>query len=177
MVTALVLALPAPLAAQSAEARIRAQREELDRIRRERADLESRMANLRGSVHDLQEEVANLERQREATERVIQTLDRQLAAITKEVDETSTRMDAAERELTSRRSTLEKRLVDIYKRGPLYSAEALLTAHSFGELVARYKYLHELATHDRTLVTRVQLLRDQVARQRADLVRLRSAVE
>ena len=177
VVTALVLALPAPLAAQSAEARIRAQREELDRIRRERADLESRMANLRGSVHDLQEEVANLERQREATERVIQTLDRQLAAITKEVDETSTRMDAAERELTSRRSTLEKRLVDIYKRGPLYSAEALLTAHSFGELVARYKYLHELATHDRTLVTRVQLLRDQVARQRADLVRLRSAVE
>lgn len=177
LVTALVLALPAPLPGQSAEARIRAQREELDRIRRERADLESRMANLRGSVHDLQEEVANLERQREATERVIQTLDRQLSAITKEVDETSTRMDAAERELTSRRSTLEKRLVDIYKRGPLYSAEALLTAHSFGELVARYKYLHELATHDRTLVTRVQLLRDQVARQRADLVRLRSAVE
>ena len=177
LVTALVLALPAPLAAQSAEARIRAQREELDRIRRERADLESRMATLRGSVHDLQEEVANLERQREATERVIQTLDRQLSAITKEVDETSTRMVAAERELTGRRSTLEKRLVDIYKRGPLYSAEALLTARTFGELVARYKYLHELATHDRTLVTRVQLLRDQVARQRADLVRLRSAVE
>lgn len=177
LVTALALAAPAPLAAQSAEARIRAQREELERIRRERADLESRMANLRGSVHDLQEEVANLERQREATERVIQTLDRQLAAITKDVDETSTRMEAAERELTGRRTTLEKRLVDIYKRGPLASAEALLTARSFGELVARYKYLHELATHDRTLVTRVQLLRDQVARQRADLVRLRSAVE
>jgi septal ring factor EnvC (AmiA/AmiB activator) len=177
LVTALVLAFPAPLTAQSAETRIRAQREELDRIRRERAELESRMANLRGSVHDLQEEVANLERQREATERVIQTLDRQLASITKEVDETSAKTEAAERELAGRRSTLEKRLVDIYKRGPLYSTEALLTAHSFGELVARYKYLHELATHDRTLVTRVQLLRDQVARQRADLVRLRSAVE
>jgi len=177
LVTALALALPAPVAAQSAEARIRAQREELDRVRRERADLENQMANLRGSVHDLQEEVANLERQREATERVIQTLDRQLAAITKDVDETTARTDAAERELAGRRSTLEKRLVDIYKRGPLYSAEALLTARSFGELVARYKYLHELATHDRTLVTRVQLLRDQVVRQRADLVRLRSAVE
>lgn len=177
LVAALVLAFPAPLAAQSAEARIRAQRDELERIRRERADLESRMANLRGSAHDLQEEVANLERQREATERVIQTLDRQLAAITKDVDETSARTDAAERELAGRRSTLEKRLVDIYKRGPLYSAEALLTAHSFGELVARYKYLHELATHDRTLVARVQILRDQVARQRADLVRLRNALE
>jgi septal ring factor EnvC (AmiA/AmiB activator) len=177
LVTALALSFPAPVAAQSAEARIRAQREELERVRRERAELESQMANLRGSVHDLQEEVANLERQREATERVIQTLDRQLAAITKDVDETTARTDAAERELAGRRSTLERRLVDIYKRGPLYSAEALLTARSFGELVARYKYLHELATHDRTLVTRVQLLRDQVVRQRADLVRLRSALE
>ena len=173
----LALALPAVASAQSAEARIRAQREELDRIRRERAELESRMSNLRGNAHELQEEVANLDRQRDATERVIQTLDRQLAAITTEVDATSARVDKAESELTSRRTTLERRLVDIYKRGPLYSAEALLTARSFGELVARYKYLHELATQDRALVARVQSLRDQVFRQRADLVRLRSAVE
>jgi murein hydrolase activator len=177
LVTALTLALPASAAAQSAEARIRAQREELDRIRRERAELESRMANLQGSAHELREEVANLDRQRDATERVIQTLDRQLAAITSEVDQTSARVDKAERELASRRTTLERRLVGIYKQGPLYSAEALLTARSFGELVARYKYLHELATRDRALVTRVQTLRDQVFRQRADLVRLRSAVE
>ena len=177
LVTALTLALPAVASAQSMEARIRAQREELDRIRRERAELESRMANLQGNVHELREEVANLDRQRDATERVIQTLDRQLAAIATEVDQTSARVDKAERELDARRTTLERRLVDIYKRGPLYSAEALLTARSFGELVARYKYLHELATHDRALVTRVQTLRDQVFRQRADLVRLRHAVE
>jgi septal ring factor EnvC (AmiA/AmiB activator) len=177
LVTALTLTLPASAVAQSAEARIRAQREELDRIRRERAELESRMANLQGSAHELREEVANLDRQRDATERVIQTLDRQLAAITTEVDQTSVRVDKAERELASRRTTLERRLVSIYKRGPLYSAEALLTARSFGELVARYKYLHEVATQDRALVTRVQTLRDQVFRQRADLVRLRSAVE
>ncbi len=173
----LALALPGIARGQSAEARIRAQREELDRIRRERAELESRMANLQGNVHELREEVANLDRQRDATERVIQTLDRQLAAIKTEVDQTSSRVDKAERELNARRATLERRLVDIYKRGPLYSAEALLTARSFGELVARYKYLHEVALHDRVLVQRVQALRDQVFQQRADLVRLRSAVE
>jgi septal ring factor EnvC (AmiA/AmiB activator) len=177
LLAALLLTLPAPLAAQSAEARIRAQREELERIRRERADLERRMSNIQGNVHELREEVAILDRQREATERVIQTLDRQLATITTEVDLTTARMQSAERELTGRRTTLERRLVEIYKRGPLYSAEALLTARSFGELIARYKYLHELATHDRSLVTRVQTLRDQVVRQRADLVRLRDAVE
>jgi septal ring factor EnvC (AmiA/AmiB activator) len=173
----MMLMFSTTLSAQSAEARIRAQREELDRIRRERTELENRMANLQGNVHELREEVANLDRQRDATERVIQTLDRQLAAITSDVDATTARMQVAERELNGRRSTLQRRLVDIYKRGPLYSTEALLTARSFGELVARYKYLHELAIHDRSLVTRVQTLRDQIARQRNDLVTLRNAVE
>jgi murein hydrolase activator len=179
MLAAIILAgvLPHALRAQTADARIRAQREELDRVRRERADLERRMANLQGSVHDLSEEVANLDRQRVATELVLQTLDRQLAAITNDVAETTNRMAMAEGDLAFRRGTLQKRLVDIYKRGPLYSAEALLTARSFGELIARYKYLHELALHDRSLVRRVETLRNDIVRQRGELLKLRDAVE
>ncbi|MEP6992542.1 MAG: peptidoglycan DD-metalloendopeptidase family protein [bacterium] len=174
----LLFALAAPaLRAQSADARLRSQRDELDRIRRERAELERRMVNLQGSVHDLRDEVTNLEAQRAATELVLQTLDRQLAAITVDVEEATNRMALAEGDLTYRRSALSKRLVDIYKRGPLYSAEALLTARSFGELVARYKYLHELALHDRSLVRRVEALRNDIARQRSELVKLRDAVE
>jgi septal ring factor EnvC (AmiA/AmiB activator) len=176
-VLVVLVAHAVPLHAQSTAERIRAQREELERIRRERADLERQMSSLQGNVHELREEVFNLDRQREATERVIQTLDRQLAAINTDVTETTARMQGAERELAPRRATLQRRLVDIYKRGPLYSTEALLTARTFGELVARYKYMHELAVHDRALVGRVQLLRDQVARQRRDLVTLRQAVE
>ncbi len=163
--------------AQSADARIRAQREELDRIRRERAELERRMAGMQGNVHDLREEVANLDRQRSATERVLHTLDAQLEAISGDVAETTVKMASAESELEHRKTSLQQRLVDIYKRGPLYSAEALLTARSFGELVARYKYLHELALHDRALVRRVESLRNDVARQHTELVKLRDAVE
>ena len=173
----LVLSAAPPLRAQTVDGRMRTQREELDRVRRERADLERRMANLQGNVHDLRDEVANLDRQHAATELVIQTLDRQLAAITADVEETTNRMAMAEGDLSYRRSALSKRLVDIYKRGPLYSAEALLTARSFGELVARYKYLHELAVHDRALVRRVEVLRNDIVRQRAELVKLRDAVE
>lgn len=156
---------------------MRAQREELDRIRRERTELERKMSSLQGDVHDYREELANLDRQRATTERVLQTLDRQLASISGDVAETTDRMSTAESELQRRRETLHRRLVDIYKRGPLYSAEALLTARSFGELIARYKYLHEIAVHDRMLVSRVQVLRNDIGRQRGELVKLRDAVE
>lgn len=134
------------------------------------------MANLQGDVHVLSEELANLDKQRAATERVLATLDRQIASINDVVNETNGQMLGAETELAQRRATLQRRVVDIYKRGPMYSAEALLTARSFGELVARYKYLHEIALHDRALVRRVETLRNEIARQRGELVKLRDAV-
>ncbi|MEA3247168.1 MAG: peptidoglycan DD-metalloendopeptidase family protein, partial [Gemmatimonadota bacterium] len=52
--------------------------------------------------------------------------------------------------------------------------EALLTAGSFGELVARYKYLHLVALRDRALVQRVETLGEQIGAQRESLVRLRA---
>jgi len=160
-----------------AQDKVRAQREELDRIRQERADLERRMLALRANVHDLSEEVANLNARRETTERLVAALDRQLASINNDVDEASQNMIRTEGELVEKRATLKRRLVDIYKRGPLFTTEVLLSAQSFGELVARYKYLHTLALHDQALVTRVEQLRDQVARDRDRLVHLQEALE
>jgi septal ring factor EnvC (AmiA/AmiB activator) len=178
-VTLCVLLLVAigPLRSAHAQDKIRAQREELDRIRQERADLERRMLELRANVHDLSEEVANLNARRSTTERLVAALDRQLATINNDVDDASQNMLRTEGELADKRATLKRRLVDIYKRGPLFTAEALLSAQSFGELIARYKYLHLLALHDRALVARVEQLRDQVARDRDRLVHLQEEIE
>jgi septal ring factor EnvC (AmiA/AmiB activator) len=167
-------ALHSPLAAQD---KLRAQRDELDRIRQERSDLERRMLELRANMHDLSEEVANLNARRAATERLVDALDRQLASINSDVDEASQNMVRTETELGEKRATLKRRLVDIYKRGPLFTTQALLSAQSFGELVTRYKYLHTLALHDRALVGRVEQLRDQVAHDRDRLLQLQEALE
>jgi septal ring factor EnvC (AmiA/AmiB activator) len=169
-----LVASAAPLHAQD---KLRAQREELDRIRQERADLERRMLELRANVHDLSEEVANLNARRSTTERLVAALDRQLASINSDVDSATQNMVRTEGELTDKRATLRRRLVDIYKRGPLFTTQALLSAQSFGELIARYKYLHTLALHDQALVARVEQLRDQVANERDRLVHLQEAVE
>jgi septal ring factor EnvC (AmiA/AmiB activator) len=166
--------LASPLLAQD---KLRAQREELDRIRQERADLENKMLELRANVHDLSEEVANLNARRAATERLVEALDRQRATIDSEVADASRNMAHTEEELTDKRATLKRRLVEIYKRGPLFTAEALLSAQSFGELVARYKYLHMLALHDQALVTRVEELRSQVALDHQRLLKLQEAIE
>ena len=163
---------PAAPSGQSLDARLRADRAELDRIRAERTELEQRMAELRSSVHDLADEIANLDRQANATARAVRTLDEQLVVINAEVQGATAKLVTAQDELAIKRAMLRHRLIDIYKRGPLYSTEALLTADSFGELVARYKYLHLLALRDQALVARVEQLGKQIARQRRALVSL-----
>lgn len=167
-----LLAAHFPLPAALAQDRIRQQREELARIRDERAELERRARELATTAHDLTEEVNNIERQANATARIVRTLDLQLDAIAAEVEMATLNMARAESELAQKRIVLQRRLVDIYKRGPMYTAQALLSAASFGELVARYKYLHLLALRDRTLVRRVEQLRNQVRLERDRLYML-----
>jgi septal ring factor EnvC (AmiA/AmiB activator) len=155
-----------PIADIRCQDRIRQQRDELNRIRAERTELERQARALSNTAHDLTEEVNNLDRRADATARIVQTLDLQLATIAGEVSGATLGMARAEAELAQKRDVLRRRLVDIYKRGPTYTAQALLSAASFGELVARYKYLHLLALRDRSLVRRVEQLRNQVALER-----------
>jgi septal ring factor EnvC (AmiA/AmiB activator) len=174
----LALAVAAPLAAQApSDSRLRADRERLESLRREREELQRRMASLQTSVHDITEELANIEYQAETTARLVRSLETQLTSINEEVGRTTADMVRTEDELALKRAVLQKRLVDIYKRGPLFDVEVLFSARSFGDLVTRYKYLHLLALRDRALVNRVEHLRNEVARQRGNLVRFQHDIE
>lgn len=159
------------------EAKIRQQQEELARIRRERETLQQRMRGLQSKAHDISEEVDNLNRQHSATVRVVHSLDLQLTTLNGEVEHTTANLVRAQDEAQVKRAILSRRLVEIYKRGPLYTMEVMLSAKSFAELVARYKYLHILAQRDRAVLHRVDQLRTMIIGQRRQLVSLQNGVE
>ena len=161
---------------ESAEARNRAQREELLRIRAERDELEKKMNGLQNTAHELTDEVNLLDKQHDATARMVKSLDNQLVAITDEVAATTANLSSSEREAAMKRAVLQRRVIEIYKRGPLYSAEVLFSAQSVGQLVARYKYLHLLALRDQGLVHRLEELHTRIESQHGQLVRLQSSV-
>jgi len=161
---------------ETAEARVNAQRDELARIRAERDELEKKMSGLQNTAHELRDEVNLLDKQHDATARMVKSLDQQLVAITDDVHATSNDLQQSEREATMKRGVLQRRLIEIYKRGPLYSAEVLFSAQSVGQLVARYKYLHLLALRDKGLVHRLDELHDRIESQQMQLVRLQNSV-
>jgi murein hydrolase activator len=161
----------------TAEARLRQQRADLERIRRERDSLEAVLRRQQGSVRNLSAEARNLERQADATLRAVRTLDSQLADLTTDVVDANAELVRAQDEVVLKRAVLRRRLVDIYKRGAQYELEVLLGADSFGELIARFKYLRLVALRDRALLRRVEELNARVTGQRALLVRLQDNLE
>jgi septal ring factor EnvC (AmiA/AmiB activator) len=174
----LVLLAP-PLLAQrpNLERQMRQNQQRLDSIRRERTQAQQDLERLRAQVHDLSDEIGNLEHQRETTNRIVNELDRQILELSEAIDRITADLILAEDALDEKRAVLQRRLIDIYKRGPLYTYQVLLAAESFGDLLSRYKYLYLVSRQDRQLTNEMNRLRDRIAQERHGLVSARDALQ
>src|ERR1051325_2492677 len=168
-----------PLLAQrpTIEQQMRNNQQRLDSIRRERNQTQADLERLRAQVHSLADELANLEHQRETTNRIVNELDRQVLQLSGGIDHITVDLVMAQDALDEKRAVLERRLVDIYKRGPLYAYQVLFAAESFGDLLSRYKYLYLVSRQDRQLTNDMNRLRDRIAQERRGLVEARDALE
>jgi murein hydrolase activator len=152
-------------------------RRRLEEIRAERDRLELQRRRLQGQVHDVNDELTNLERQRESTHRIVNEIERQIGGLASQLDRSSAELILAQDNLAERRAVLERRLVDIYKRGKLHTFQVLLAAEGFGDLLSRYKYLFLTSEQDRSLVEDVEKLRNRVVTQRNSILNVRGELD
>lgn len=156
--------------AQAQDPELERSRQRIEEIRAERERLQRQQARLQGQIQDASSELRNIERQRDATNRLINEIERQIGGLGSQLDQTTAELTLAQDNLSERRAVLERRLVDIYQRGPLYTWRVLLAAESFGELLARYKYLYLTSRQDRSLLTDVERLSERISGQRTQLL-------
>jgi septal ring factor EnvC (AmiA/AmiB activator) len=107
----------------------------------------------------------------------VSEIERQIGGLSGQLDRSSAELILAEDNLAERRAVLERRLVEIYKRGRLYTFQALLAAESFGDLLSRYKYLYLTSRQDRALVTDVEQLRNRVVTERNTILNVRTQLD
>src|SRR5438105_10156569 len=171
--------LTSPVVAQRPQPfdqQLRDNQRRLEDIRRERTQVEQELERLRTQVHSLSDELANIERQKETTNRIVNELDRQIYALSDQIDRTTVDLLLAQNALAEKRAVLERRLVDISKRGPLYAYQVLLAAESFGDLLSRYKYLYLVSRQDRLLANDMSKLQRRIEGERKTLVDARDAL-
>lgn len=151
-----------PAAAQSGTPDIDQNRERLAKIRRERTRLSEQLEQLRSQVHDASSELHNIEQQVSTSAALLNEFGTQISDVEGDVEQSTRELIATQGQLEHRRTTLHRRLRDIYKRGSLQTPQVLLTADSFSDLLNRYKYLYLVARRDRALVAEVAELQQQL---------------
>ena len=161
-------ALPWATGAQQAPDReISESQRRLQEIRRERQQLRGELTRIRSRVGDVSAEIRNIQRQQQVSSALLREINLQLDETAQKIDETTAEVARTQQELIQKRRQLHLRLRGIYKRGPLHSAQVLLSAQSFSDLLNRYKYLYIVARRDRTLVQEVgELARELEVRER-----------
>ncbi len=141
----------------------------LEEVREERARLQREMEQLRSRVRDVSGELRNIERQLSASRSVLAEIDFQVEATAERVRESTADLLRTRSELRAQQAALQRRMREIYKRGPLHTVEVILGADSFADLLNRYRYLHLIALYDRSLVEAVRTLEVELEAQSREM--------
>ncbi len=174
---ALLVLLAMPTLHGQATTEVEKSRQRLEQIRREREKLLEQQQQLQGRVTDVNAQLRNIERQRDNTSDLVLEIERQIGGLGSQLDRSAAELTLAQDNLLERRAVLQRRLADIYKRGPLYTFQVLLAAETFGDLLTRYKYLYLTSRQDRDLMTEVERLNERVRRQRGELLGIQGELD
>lgn len=171
----LLLFFSFPLSGQQGD--LEQSRRRLDEIKQERETLQRQQLRLQSQVSDVGATLRNLEQQRDATNRLVNTIEHQISGLGSQLDHSAAELTLSQDNLADRKAVLQRRLADIYRRGPLFTFQVLLAAESFGDLLTRYKYLYLTSRQDRTLVEDVTRLTRNVQREHDKLLGVRTELD
>jgi septal ring factor EnvC (AmiA/AmiB activator) len=164
-------ALPWVAGAQDSGRQISESQRRLQEIRAERQRLRRELQGIQGRVGSVSAEIRIIQQQQQMSAALLREISTQLGQTERQIDSTTAEMILTQAELANKKEMLNRRLREIYKRGPLQSAQVLLSAHSFGDLLNRYKYLHLVARRDRQLVHEVGALARELELREVELRR------
>ena len=177
---AALLALSAAVpgaAGLSLRARYRAVRAKIASIGRRLARARARELALSRKLREFEERMDRARAEMREIERRMGRVERRIARIEAQIAE-------SERRLERHRGRLRRRLVAVYKAGPVSYVALVLGADDFGDLVGRYHLASKLMERDRVLCAAIRREVEGIARRkealeesRRELAALRRGVE
>jgi septal ring factor EnvC (AmiA/AmiB activator) len=144
------------------DAEIGAQKEELESLRQELDQRHEKSKELKGKEKNLLGQLRETEKNLQLTVRYLDALERRERAVQGDLGDATSELARTAVQLDTERNRLAWRLREIYKRGRSWELEHLLSARSFGEMVARTYYLAQIAKDDRSRMLLTQARRVEV---------------
>jgi len=159
----------APPPKSETDVEIESQRRELESLKRQLDDRRAISKDLQGKEKNLLGQLRETEKSLQLTVRYLNALEARRRTVSANLGDATTELARTAIQLDSERRRLAWRVREIYKRGRSADLEYVLSARSFGDLVARTYYLARIAQDDRSQVLLTQARRTQVQDEKTRL--------
>jgi septal ring factor EnvC (AmiA/AmiB activator) len=174
----------AEILGEDIEDQIKAQEEELERIRADLRAKRKKASELAGREHDIAGEIDRINEEISVNRELLEKLGEKKDVLLMDLAMAHGDLAAAETRLTTARMLLNKRLRAIYKFGRGEVMEIVLLSKTFADLAKRIYYLSVIANHDRELMSvfeeRVEtrrVLMEHIERKKAKIEAVEEEVE
>ena len=137
-------------------------RKELDEISRQVKENRQRAAELKSREGKVVTQLKRTERDLSVTRRRLEGLQRRQRQLDNQLDVTRANLQRSVQSLDQQRQRLARRLRNVYKTGANRDMEFMLSAQSFGQLLARWDYLVMVAEQDRLIMEDIRGRKEQV---------------
>ena len=134
----------------------------LETVRERRRELEQDLQILDQDIRNVSERLVNIEQQISTSRSILDETRFQVEALSNQISNSRKEFFQTKDQISLRSSVLHRRLRQIYKRGPLHTLRILLGSESFPELLTKYKYLYLASHRDRSLLTEVETLEQDI---------------
>ncbi|MFN3284968.1 MAG: murein hydrolase activator EnvC family protein [bacterium] len=158
-------------------------RRELERVRQQLQRTRQELSQARRTERSILGELQRIEQTREQLERELRAVEGRLRTVRARESLSRVREAASRKRLDSLQRRLEERLRAIHRRGRAAYVDVLLASADFSTFLTRFDFLGRLVRQDAELVRhtederrRWEALRDQLARERAEVEQLRADV-
>lgn len=135
---------------------------QLDELQREIEQYKKDIESKKETERSLSAEIARLEREIELTKKEITYIEVRTEYLSAKLDKTRKEIAATEGKLQVQQKLFEDRLVAMYKAGSVSYVELLLSAESLTDLMARARYLKEIARQDASIIEEYKKTKDQL---------------
>lgn len=133
---------------------------------------------------DLQNQLVVIQKNLVQSREQLDKTQKQLASLEKNIKVTTWELERAQKKLNDEENIFKKRLVAMYKSGPIGYLGVLLDSNSFLDFLSRYEVVKRVINYDRNLIKDISRQKELIVQkknklvaQRSSLVSTRNAIE
>jgi septal ring factor EnvC (AmiA/AmiB activator) len=139
-----------------------AKRKELDDVQRRARENREAATRLKGRENQAVTQLKRTERDLNVTRKRLEALQRRQKVLDQQLDMSRADLQRSVQSLGTQKERLARRLRSIYKEGGDRDLEFMLSAQSFGQLLARWDFLVMIAEQDRVMLDDLRGRKEQV---------------